>query len=85
MSETNRDDLLTNAVSLHLYRNRKDLRVPGTNIIDADSMEAMGAIAPTAKKIVGAMPQVAPRDFSYVIFERVKCAVEIRINLSLRQ
>jgi len=42
-------------------------------------MGAMGAIAPTAKKLWRRCPQVAPQEFCNVIFETVKCIVKIRI------
>jgi len=39
----------------------------------------MWTIAPTAKKLWGRCPQVAPQEFCNVIFETVKCTLKIRI------
>jgi len=40
----------------------------------------MGGSPPWPKSCGGRCPQVAPREFCYVIFETVKCAVKIRID-----
>ena len=49
--------------------------VNATNI-GADSMGAMGVIAPTAKKLWGDALKSPPREFCYVIFETVTCTVK---------
>jgi len=47
-----------------------------TNTIGADSM---AAIAPTAKKLWGRCPQVAPTGILLSFFETVKCKLKIQI------